>query len=71
MQKVEGSSPFSRLEKARKCGPLSFFDRDGSVMSPETVSQTRSFTRVVRNAAAVRAGPEPASGPVPFTRGRS
>src|SRR3954453_365462 len=25
MQKVEGSSPFSRLQKARKCGPLSFF----------------------------------------------
>src|SRR3954471_24612684 len=24
MQKVEGSSPFSRLEKARECGPLSF-----------------------------------------------
>jgi hypothetical protein len=22
MQKVEGSSPFSRFEKARKCGPF-------------------------------------------------
>src|SRR5215211_2096380 len=43
MQKVEGSSPFSRFKKARKGGPFVCSHPRSSVACPETVSRTSSF----------------------------
>jgi hypothetical protein len=43
MQKVEGSSPFSRLKKGPQMRAFVVPDRGRSGMSPETVSQTPPF----------------------------
>jgi hypothetical protein len=44
MQKVEGSSPFSRFAEGPQCGPLASTDRTGAEMCPRFVSPNGTGT---------------------------